>query len=177
MIEVIQTYKKNDNFDQIDITCDILDSSIICLSYLLKSYSRELEKELNDPQQPLSSFVEELINFNIEGQMTYVSLEENNVGEGNYGDEGEADDYDYYEPEGDSDEKGWKVRRATMHYITVLLKKDKNFKKKISTSEELINELSAKLIESNTMVSEMAFQTFHNLIENISTEKNVSFED
>lgn len=67
--------------------------------------------------------------------------------------EGGDDDYGYYEPEGDSDEKGWKVRRATMHYITVLLKKDKSFKNKISNSQILINELSSKLIENNSMVS------------------------
>lgn len=87
------------------------------------------------------------------------------------------DDYGYYEAEGDSDEKGWKVRRATMHYIIVLLKKDRNFKNRVSSSPELINLLSAKLIETNSMVSEMAFQTFHNLIECISTEKNVDPEE
>lgn len=42
LIKFINSYKQNDNIDQIDLTCDILDSSIICLSYLLKSYSREL---------------------------------------------------------------------------------------------------------------------------------------
>lgn len=43
LIRTIQDYRNNDNIDQIDLTCDILDSSIICLSYLLKSYSRDLE--------------------------------------------------------------------------------------------------------------------------------------
>lgn len=41
---------------------------------------------------------------------------------------------DYYEAEGDNDEKGWKVRRATMHYVIVLLKKNKLFKNKVSSS-------------------------------------------
>ena len=74
LIRSINEYKSNDNIEQIDLTCDILDSSIICLSYLLKSYSRELETFINDPSQPLSNFVEELINFDLEGQMSYVSL-------------------------------------------------------------------------------------------------------
>jgi hypothetical protein len=56
-----------------------------------------------------------------------------------------------------------------MHYIIVLLKKNKTFKNKVSSSPELINSLSAKLIETNSMVSEMAFQTFNDLIESIST--------
>lgn len=48
LIKIIQDYKNNDNIDQIDLVCDILDSSIICLSYLLKSYSRELDEFLNE---------------------------------------------------------------------------------------------------------------------------------
>ena len=40
LIKSINSYKQNDNIDSIDLTCDIMDSSIICLSYLLKSYSR-----------------------------------------------------------------------------------------------------------------------------------------
>lgn len=58
LLKIIHDYKNNENIDQIDLTCDILDSSIICLSYLLKSYSRELEDYFNDPSQPLSKFVE-----------------------------------------------------------------------------------------------------------------------
>lgn len=65
LIKTIHSYRQNDNIDQIDFTCDILDSSIICLSYLLKSYSRELDEFLNDPVRPLNNFVEDLINFNI----------------------------------------------------------------------------------------------------------------
>ncbi len=53
---------------------------------------------------------------------------------------------DYYEAEGDNDEKGWKVRRATMHYVIVLLKKNKLFKNKVSSSPQFINSLSAKLV-------------------------------
>lgn len=92
----------------------------------------------------------------------------------NYGD-GE-DDYGYYEAQGDSDEKGWKVRRATMHYVIVLLKKDKNFRNKIGSSPDFINLLSTKLIETNSMVSQMAFHTFHSLIESISTERTTTNE-
>ncbi len=105
--------------------------------------------------------------------MSYVSLEDEAMGE-DYGD-GE-DDYGYYEAEGDTDEKGWKVRRAAMHYAIVLLKKDKNFRKKVNSSPNFIQLLSAKLIETNSMVSEMAFQTFHKLIESISTERNMQTE-
>jgi hypothetical protein len=43
LINLINIYKTNDNIDQIDLTCDILDCSIISLFYLLKSYSRELQ--------------------------------------------------------------------------------------------------------------------------------------
>jgi hypothetical protein len=61
-----------------------------------------------------------------------------------YGD-GE-DDYGCYQADGESDEKGWKVRRAIMHYVIVLLKKDKGFKNKVSSSPEFINLLGAKLV-------------------------------
>lgn len=122
----------------------------------------------------MSNFVEELIEFNVEGQMSYVSLEDEAMDE-EYGDGG-GDDYGCYEAEGDSDEKGWKVRRAAMHYIIVLLKKDKSFKNKVSSSPEFINQLGAKLVETNSMVSEMAFQTFNNLIESISTNNNSTDE-
>jgi hypothetical protein len=61
-----------------------------------------------------------------------------------------------------------------MHYVTVLLKKDKRFRNKVSSSHQLIAHLSNKLIETNSMVSEMAFQTFHHLIESISTEKSAT---
>jgi hypothetical protein len=47
LIKIIHDYKTYDNIDQIDLVCDILDSSIICLSYLLKSYSRELDTLLS----------------------------------------------------------------------------------------------------------------------------------
>ena len=40
-----------------------------------------------------------------------------------------------------------------MHYVIVLLKKDKGFKSKVSSSPEFINLLGAKLVESNSMVS------------------------
>ncbi len=90
------------------------------------------------------------------------------MGDDEYADGGD-DDYGCYEAEADSDEKGWKVRRALMHFVIVLLKKDKNFKSKVSSSPEFINLLAGKLVETNLMVSEMAFQTFNNLIECIST--------
>lgn len=63
-----------------------------------------------------------------------------------YGDGDGQDDYGYYDAEGDIDEKGWKVRRATMHYVIVLLKKDKNFRNMVSQSSHFIQLLSAKLI-------------------------------
>ena len=100
--------------------------------------------------------------------MSYVTLEDKAMVDEEYGDGGD-DDYGCYEVEADSDEKGWKIRRAIMHYIIVLLKKDKAFKNKVSSSPEFINLLATKLVESNSMVSEMAFQTFNNLIECIST--------
>lgn len=65
---------------------------------------------------------------------------------GQYKGEEEESDYGYYEAEGDSDEKGWKVRRATMYYVTVLLKKDKNFTSRLNTEPGLINCLTEKLI-------------------------------
>ena len=44
LVNFINIYKQNDNIDQIDLTCDILDCSLISLFYLLKSYSRELQE-------------------------------------------------------------------------------------------------------------------------------------
>lgn len=99
--------------------------------------------------------------------MNYVTLEDESMNE-NFADV-EDDEYGYYEADADSDEKGWKVRRAAMHYVTVLLKKDRNFRNKVGSSSEFIGHLSNKLIEANSMVSEMAFQTFNSLIESIST--------
>ena len=39
----------------------------------MKSFPRELVDFFNDPKRPMSSFVKDLINFDIEGMMSYVS--------------------------------------------------------------------------------------------------------
>ncbi len=65
----------------------------------------------------------DLVNFDAEGMMTYVSNESAMESEYDAG-----DDYDYYEDDNEMDEKCWKVRRATLHYVTFLVKKDKAFR-------------------------------------------------
>ena len=61
-----------EDIDNIEVVCDILDASLTALSYLIRTFSRELREELNQPNSPYSSFLKELIDFNPEGMMGYV---------------------------------------------------------------------------------------------------------
>ena len=85
------------------------------------------------------------------------------------------EDYGYYHQEDvGMDEKCWKVRRAILHYITYLVKKDRGFRDKVAKSEEFIQTLGSKLIEENKDVNETAIEAFNSLLEAITTEKHHS---
>lgn len=79
------------------------------------------------------------------------------------------EDREYYE-EAEVDEKCWKVRRSALYYISFLARHDHHFLKSLSGGD-LISDLGAKLIEEHSMVSEMAFSTFNELIELISIDR------
>ncbi len=66
-------FKSNDDFDQIDLTCDILDATLISLSYILKTFSKEIQDVLEKSPNPLNIFLEELINFDLEQMMSYAT--------------------------------------------------------------------------------------------------------
>ena len=61
--------------DQIDTFCDIVEGALVCQAYNIKSFPRELNELITSPKQPMSNFVQTLINFDVEGMMTYASAE------------------------------------------------------------------------------------------------------
>jgi hypothetical protein len=69
----VNLFKSNDDFDQIDLTCDILDATLISLSYILKTFSKEIQDVLEKSPNPLNIFLEELINFDLEQMMSYAT--------------------------------------------------------------------------------------------------------
>jgi hypothetical protein len=64
----------------------------------------------------------------------------------------------------------WKVREVSLNYVTMLMRKDMEFKKR-AKSIEFLNLLSTKLIEENENVNKKAFECFNFIIESISTTK------
>ena len=116
---------------------------------------------MSAPRSPYSGFLKELLEFNVEGMMVEA------------GEEMEAEGYDeddgYYEQE-EADEKCWKVRRAVLYYISFLARYDKQFLDHLKEGE-LVSDLGAKLVEEHSMVSEMAFNTFNDIIELISVDR------
>lgn len=65
----------------------------------------------------------------------------------------------------------WKVREVSLNYVTMLMRKDMEFKQKKAKSIEFLNLLSTKLIEENENVNKKAFECFNYIIESISTTK------
>jgi hypothetical protein len=68
------------------------------------------------------------------------------------------------------------VRRAALYYTSFLARYDKNFLESLEEGE-LIRDLGSKLIEEHSMVSEMAFSTFNDLIELISVDRALTTDD
>lgn len=65
----------------------------------------------------LNDFIEECLNYDLEGMMNYISEE--------------MDIQEEYEEEEDfynDDNVCWKVRAATLRYVTTLMHKDKQFR-------------------------------------------------
>ena len=122
---------------------------------------------MSAPRSPYSGFLKELLEFNVEGMMVEA------------GEEMEAEGYDeddgYYEQE-EADEKCWKVRRAVLYYISFLARYDKQFLDHLKEGE-LVSDLGAKLVEEHSMVSEMAFNAFNDIIELISVDRALTSDE
>lgn len=93
---------------------------------------------LEPAENPFNGFVAELLNYNVEGLMSYAG--EPMEIESEY----EEEEQGYYEEE-EADEKCWKVRRALLYYIPYLAKYDKNFMKRVGEGE-FIEDLGNKLV-------------------------------
>ena len=68
------------------------------------------------------------------------------------------------------------MRRAILYYISFLAKYDKQFLDQLKEGE-LIKDIGAKLVEEHSMVSEMAFNTFNELIELISVDRALTTDE
>ncbi len=76
-------------------------------------------------------------------------------------------DCDYYQQEMDNDEKGWKVRRAAVGVVSTLVEACQAWKT-IVRQPEMLSMLASKIVETNTMVTEMAFQMFNHFIDSLT---------
>lgn len=72
LLKVIGQFKGSEDLDNIEIICDILDAALTSLSFLVRTFGRELRDEMNTPRNPYSSFLKELLEFNVEGMMSYA---------------------------------------------------------------------------------------------------------
>ncbi len=167
LVGIINHYKGSEDIDHIEPICDILDAALTALSYIFKTFSKEVRDLLDQKDNPFSQYVGDLLNFNVEGMMSYA-------GEPMEVEESYEEDQEYYE-EAEVDEKCWKVRRSTLNYVSVLAKYDKHFLEKLGEGS-YVEELGNKLVEEHSMVSEMAFSTFNQLIELISTDRALSID-
>lgn len=167
LLNCVSQFKGSDDLDNIEIICDILDAALTSLSFIIRTFSRELREEMSAPRSPYSGFLKELLEFNVEGMMVEA------------GEEMEAEGYEeddgYYEQE-EADEKCWKVRRAVLYYISFLARYDKQFLDHLKEGQ-LISDLGAKLVEEHSMVSEMAFNTFNDIIELISVDRALTSDE
>lgn len=76
LLAVVNQFKSHDDIDNIEVVCDVLDASLTSLAYLVRTFSRELRDELQNKEvHPYSSFLKELIDFNVEGMMGYAGEE------------------------------------------------------------------------------------------------------
>ena len=89
-------------------------------------------------ENPFNRFLPALLNFNVEGMMSYA-------GEPMEAEEEGGEDEEYYE-EAEVDEKCWKVRRAALAYMSVLARFDRHLLERIGEGE-LVEDLGNKLVE------------------------------
>lgn len=72
LLRIINQYKNFDDLDNIEVVCDILDASLTALSFTIKTFSKELRNDMDQKDSPYTSFLKELIEFNVEGMMSYA---------------------------------------------------------------------------------------------------------
>lgn len=72
LVDVINTYRMSEDIENIEIICDILDAALTALSYILKTFSKELKDSLELRENPFNTFISDLLNFNVEGMMSYA---------------------------------------------------------------------------------------------------------
>lgn len=76
LLAVINQFKNEEDIDNIEVVCDVLDAALTGLAFLVKTFSEQLREELESKDvHPYSSFLKELIDFNVEGMMGYVGEE------------------------------------------------------------------------------------------------------
>lgn len=160
-IEILVSHKNIDRCSE--VITEIVEYSISTLTYIVKAYSSEISDLITGNSDILYNFIEEALDFDLECTMTYIEegMEE--------ADEYEDEEAYYYT----DDSICWKVRAATLRYITILMHKDKSFRERKAKSSEFLSLLARKLVEENENVSKMAFECFNYIIESISTTKNV----
>ena len=113
VVEVINFHKDKDT--HIELETEIIESAITTLTFLLRGYSSEIVEFME--KGTLETFIEECLNFDLEGMMNYVC------------EEMEAEDeYEMEDEYFNEDTVCWKVRAAILRYITTLMHKDKVFK-------------------------------------------------
>ena len=173
LLNIVNQFKGSDDLDTIEVVCDILDSALTALSFVVCTFSRELREEMALKESPYTAFLKQLLEFNVEGMMTYAG-EEIEVEGGEY--EQDEDEYDGYYEQAEADEKCWKVRRGVLYYISFLARYDKQFLQSLEEGE-LIQDLGSKLVEEHGMVNEMAFIAFNELIELISVDRGLTADE
>ena len=72
LVDIINHYKGSEDIDHIEPICDILDAALTALSYIFKTLSKELRELLEHKDNPFNQYVGELLNFNVEGMMSYA---------------------------------------------------------------------------------------------------------
>jgi hypothetical protein len=85
LLNVVNQFKESEDLDNIEVICDILDAALTALSFVVRTFSRELREEMVAKKNPYSAFLKQLIEFNVEGMMVYA------------GEEMEVEGYDDYD--------------------------------------------------------------------------------
>lgn len=72
LLNTVNAFKGSEDIDQIEVICDILDAALTGLSFVVRTFSRELRDELTGQRSPYCAFLKELLEFNVEGMMSYA---------------------------------------------------------------------------------------------------------
>ena len=69
---IITNYQSYEEIDNIELICDILESCLTGLSLTIKTFHKEMKDNLEHKNSPLYEFVVPLLDFNVEGMMSYA---------------------------------------------------------------------------------------------------------